>query len=92
MIQSEPEHGNLGRFERGQVYESVVAGRHRRARVVAIVEYGRTAWLEFSTSKSHPLSSESRACKHGSWPTPKADIRPNAFVASDLTGGGFARL
>ena len=39
-------------FVRGQVYESVAGGRHRYARVVAIVDYGRTRWLEFLDVKA----------------------------------------
>lgn len=42
-------------FVRGQVYESVVGGRHRYAKVVAIVDYGRTGWLEFLDVKAPPF-------------------------------------
>ncbi len=61
MLPSEPERRSLNRFVRGQVYESVVAGRRRCARVVAIVDYGRTGWLEFLDVKA-PLFELSDRC------------------------------
>ena len=42
-------------FVRGQVYESVVGDRHRYARVVATVDYGRTGWLELLDVKAPPF-------------------------------------
>lgn len=52
---SESGSGSMTEFVRGQVYESVADGRHRYARVVAIVDYGRTGWLEFLDVKAPPF-------------------------------------
>ena len=37
------------------MYESVVDGRQRYAKVVAIVDYGRTGWLESLDVKAPPF-------------------------------------
>ena len=42
-------------FSRGQVFEGVVGGLCRSARVIAIVDGGRIGWLEFLDTKSPPF-------------------------------------
>jgi hypothetical protein len=54
------EHGSNGslpvtRFIRGQVYERAFGDRHRCARVIAIVDYGRIGWLEFLDADAPPF-------------------------------------
>jgi len=39
----------------GQVFEGVVGGRVRPAKVIAIVDGGRIGWLEFLDVKSPPF-------------------------------------
>jgi hypothetical protein len=45
----------MARFARGQVFERVFGDRRRCARVIAIVDYGRTGWLEFLDINAPPF-------------------------------------
>ena len=42
-------------FIRGQVFEGVVGGLLRSAKVIAIVDGGRIGWLEFLDTKGEPF-------------------------------------
>ena len=42
-------------FSRGQIFESVVGGLCRSAKVIAIVDGGRIGWLEFLDTKGPPF-------------------------------------
>jgi hypothetical protein len=42
-------------FSRGQIFESVIGGIPRSAKVIAIVDGGRIGWLEFRDTKGPPF-------------------------------------
>ena len=42
-------------FSRGQIFEGVVGGLRRSAKVIAIVDGGRIGWLEFLDTKGPPF-------------------------------------
>jgi hypothetical protein len=42
-------------FSRGQIFEGVVGGLRRSAKVIAIVDGGRIGWLEFLDTKGAPF-------------------------------------
>lgn len=42
-------------FSRGQIFEGLVGGSRRSAKVVAIVDGGRIGWLEFLDTKAPPF-------------------------------------
>lgn len=42
-------------FSRGQVFEGMVGGLCRSAKVIAIVDGGRIGWLEFLDAKGPPF-------------------------------------
>jgi hypothetical protein len=42
-------------FSRGQIFEGVVGGISRSAKVIAIVDGGRIGWLEFLDTKGPPF-------------------------------------
>lgn len=42
-------------FSIGQIFESVIAGVPRSAKVIAIVDGGRIGWLEFLDTKGPPF-------------------------------------
>jgi hypothetical protein len=42
-------------FSRGQIFEGVIGGIRRSAKVVAIVDGGRVGWLEFLDTKAPPF-------------------------------------
>jgi len=42
-------------FSIGQIFEGLVGGRIRSAKVIAIVDSGRIGWLEFLDIKSPPF-------------------------------------
>ena len=42
-------------FSRGQIFEGVIGGIRRSAKVIAIVDGGRIGWLEFLDTKAPPF-------------------------------------
>ena len=42
-------------FSRGQIFEGVVGGIRRSAKVIAIVDGGQVGWLEFLDAKAPPF-------------------------------------
>ena len=42
-------------FSRGQIFEGVVGGIRRSAKVIAIVDGGHVGWLEFLDVKAPPF-------------------------------------
>jgi hypothetical protein len=52
-------------FSRGQIFESVVGGVRRSAKVIAIVDGGRIGWLEFLDTGGPPF--ELDMAKNSAW-------------------------
>ena len=42
-------------FSRGQIFEGVINGILRSAKVIAIVDHGHIGWLEFLDAKAPPF-------------------------------------
>jgi hypothetical protein len=42
-------------FSRGQIFEGLVGGTRRSAKVIAIVDGGRVGWLEYLDAKAPPF-------------------------------------
>ena len=42
-------------FSRGQVFEGLISGTRRSAKVIAIVDGGQIGWLEFLDAKAPPF-------------------------------------
>ena len=42
-------------FSRGRIFEGLVGGTRRSAKVIAIVDGGRVGWLEFLDTKAPPF-------------------------------------
>jgi hypothetical protein len=42
-------------FSRGQIFEGLIGGIYRSAKVIAIVDGGRIGWLEFLDIKAPPF-------------------------------------
>ncbi len=42
-------------FSRGQIFEGVMGGIRRSAKVIAIVDGGRIGWLEYLDTKAPPF-------------------------------------
>ena len=42
-------------FSRGQIFEGVIGGTRRSAKVIAIVDGGRIGWLEFLDTRAPPF-------------------------------------
>ena len=42
-------------FSRGQIFECVIGGALRSAKVIAIVDGGRIGWLEFLDTRGPPF-------------------------------------
>ena len=52
-------------FSRGQIFEGMVGGLRRSAKVIAIVDGGRIGWLEFVDTKGPPF--ELDMAKNPAW-------------------------
>jgi hypothetical protein len=52
-------------FSRGQIFEGMVAGVPRSAKVIAIVDGGRIGWLQFLDTKDPPF--ELDMAKRSAW-------------------------
>ena len=52
-------------FSRGQIFEGMVGGLRRSAKVIAIVDGGRIGWLELLDSKAPPF--ELDVAKNSAW-------------------------